>query len=488
MAQQIDKNNLGYLGEDFQYKLAKFFVEDHEFFEALYPIIDQNSFTDIVLKKFVTELKNYYKKENVVPSYGVMSMKLNSCATNEFELEEYKALIQKLQNEVTFEGVNLVKENALKFFKQQNLVRVANKILDIAGKGDIDRYDECEELWDNARLIGQDNDLGFSLFDLEDKALSPDYKVKIPTGVSKLDAAMKGGIDKKKLGVIIGSAGFGKSTLSTAIASYAATYKCQANNYNGFKVLQIYFEDEDVDITKKHFSRITQVEAMNIGSQGSDIDEIRRVLATYPDREMLAKNLRLKSFRTGTKTASDVELFLKRLINSGFKPDLVILDYFECLIPEKGGYQNDSEWSREGKTMRKLENIAKDYDIAMWVPTQGNKGSITSSELVTMDQAGGSIKKVQIGHVIVSIARSIEDQDNNLATLAVLKNRMGKSGLVWNKIKFNNGTSTISCDEVVEIEGQYAYHDEVERIKEKNRIEQIRKLQDKINSSEDVDL
>ena len=227
---------------------------------------------------------------------------------------------------------------------------------------------------------------------------------------------------------------------------------------------------------------------MNIGTQGSDIDEIRRVLATYPDREMLAKNLRLKSFRTGTKTASDIELFLKRLINSGFKPDLVILDYFECLIPEKGGYQNDSEWSREGKTMRKLENIAKDYDIAMWVPTQGNKGSITSTELVTMDQAGGSIKKVQIGHVIVSIARSIEDQDNNLATLAVLKNRMGKSGLVWNKIKFNNGTSTISCDEVIEIEGQHAYQDEVERIKEKNRIEQIRRLQDKINSAEEPDL
>ena len=29
---QLDKNNLGYLGIDFQYKLAKIFVEDSKFF------------------------------------------------------------------------------------------------------------------------------------------------------------------------------------------------------------------------------------------------------------------------------------------------------------------------------------------------------------------------------------------------------------------------------------------------------------------------
>ena len=32
---------------------------------------------------------------------------------------------------------------------------------------------------------------------------------------------------------------------TTAIDSYAATYKCDMNNNQGFKVLQIYFEDDD---------------------------------------------------------------------------------------------------------------------------------------------------------------------------------------------------------------------------------------------------
>ena len=51
-------------------------------------------------------------------------------------------------------GFQEVQELAEKFFKQQNLIRVANKIIEIAGKGDIDRYDECQKLLDDAAMAG----------------------------------------------------------------------------------------------------------------------------------------------------------------------------------------------------------------------------------------------------------------------------------------------------------------------------------------------
>ena len=60
--------------------------------------------------------------------------------------------------------------------------------------------------------------------------------------------------------------------------------------------------------------------------------------------------------------------------------------------------------------MRKLESMAKELDIAMWIPTQGNKDSIMA-EIVTVDKSGGSIKKGQIAQVIISIARTNEDRD-----------------------------------------------------------------------------
>ena len=304
---------------------------------------------------------------------------------------------------------------------------------------------------------------------------------------------MNGGLEKKKVGVIIGSAGFGKSTFSTAIASFASTYKCELNGYEGYKVLQIYFEDDDVDVTRKHFSRIStqelgvDVEAKDLTRNKQQIEEIRKVLDNYPDKEMMKKNLRLKPFLAHTKSATDIEIFIRRLINTGFKPDLVIIDYFECLQPEKGGYTSDSEWTRQGNTIRKIENIAKELDMAIWVPTQGNKNSITSPDVVTMDMAGGSIIKVQAASVIISIARSIPMQAENKANLAVLKNRGGMSGIVWKNIKFNNGTSMISCDEVIEFNDMVAWKEDEEKEKEKERIDMTRQIAEKMLKKQSAD-
>ena len=50
MAKKNSRDNLGYLGVDFQYKLIKSFMDDHKFFRDLNNIIDQNMFTDPNLK------------------------------------------------------------------------------------------------------------------------------------------------------------------------------------------------------------------------------------------------------------------------------------------------------------------------------------------------------------------------------------------------------------------------------------------------------
>ena len=99
--------------------------------------------------------------------------------------------------------------------------------------------------------------------------------------------------------------------------------------------------------------------------------------------------------------------------------------------------------------MRKFESMANELDIALWVPIQGTKDSL-GAELVTMSQGGGSVKKIQIGHIIMSIARTMESIERNLATIAILKNRAGKAGKVFNNVEFNNGTCRISTDNIDE--------------------------------------
>ena len=485
---QVDKTNLGYLGIEFQYKLVKIFVEESGFYESIASITDQNAFNDPLLRKTVGILKDYHSKHGVVPSYEMLNTILREKARTTVDIQEADAIIDRLRNTTSIEGYSYVKESSLKFFKQQNMVKVANKILDLVGKGDLDNYEGCQKMLEEAMASGQEDDYGFNIYDMEEKALSNEYTVSIPTGIDKLDDVLGGGLDKGKLGLIIAPAGFGKTSFTTAIDSYAASYRCDVNNNQGYKVLQIYFEDDDVDITRKHFSRLTQTEARYFKRLDKPTrEEIAGMLENHPYKEMLMQNLRLKRFKTGTKSASDIEVFIRRLINTGFKPDLVSIDYFECLAPEKGGRSNDTEWTKEGVTMRKLENMAQELNCAIWIPTQGTKDSINSPDMVRMDQAGGSIKKVHVAQLIISIARAINDIDRSRATVTILKNRSGKSGKIFNNVYFDNGTSTIRCSDIQEFDDDLVWQEEQEKMREEVRNTMVRKLVDKPTPSSEFD-
>jgi replicative DNA helicase len=418
-------------------------MENHTFFEDLSSIIDHNMFTDPNLKTLVGVMKNYYEREGHVPSYDMLEVELRDISHSDKEIETYLAILEKVRNSAS-DGVERTRELAEKFFKQQNIIRTANEILKIAGNGDTNQYEACVDLLNDAMTKGTHNDFGEGLFDHINETLSDDYRVPIPTGIGKIDEALEGGLGKGELGVIIGPTSFGKTSLTTAMASHAAC--------NGYKVLQIVFEDRIKQIQRKHLGRITGIEAKDL-SKPDVIDLVRQTIDAFPQKEELEKNLRIVKFPSGEKTARQIERFIKKLINSGFKPDLTIIDYFECLEhePDKS---SSNEFSQEGKTMRRFEAMAGELDMAIWIPSQGTKDSI-NLELVTMDKIGGSVKKAQIAHVIMSIARTVDDIANNKATIAILKNRAGKSGKVFNNVEFNNGTCRISTDNVDELDSLF---------------------------------
>lgn len=441
---QRNRENLGYLGEDFQYKLVHEFIENHTFFEDLSPIIDQNMFTDPSLKTIVGVMKNYYEKYGNVPGYDNIGIELRDLSHSDKERETYLAVLDKVK-ETNSSGVESTREKAEKFFRQQNIVRTANEILKIAEKGDDNQYDACVGLLNDAMAVGIHNDFGEGLFDHINETLSDDYRTPIPTGIKKIDELLEGGLGKGELGVIIGPTSFGKTSLTTAMASHAA---CE-----GWKVLQIVFEDRIKQIQRKHLGRITGIEARDL-SKPENVELVKQTIEQFPDKEKLEKNLRIVKFPSGEKTARQIKRFIQKLTNTGFKPDLVIVDYFECLEHESDK-STTNEYEKEGKTMRIFEAMAGELDMAFWIPSQGTKDSI-NLELVTMDKIGGSVKKAQIAHVIMSIARTVEDIDNNKATIAILKNRAGKSGKVFQNVDFNNGTCRISTDHVDELDSLYA--------------------------------
>ena len=150
---------------------------------------------------------------------------------------------------------------------------------------------------------------------------------------------------------------------------------------------------------------------------------------------------------------------------------MVIVDYFECLVPSKA---MKDQWEAEARMMRELESTASEFDIAMWVATQGNRESM-NGELVTLAKAGGSFKKIQIAHIVLTISRTPEDITNNIATLAVLKNRAGQTSLPIENVYFNNGTCTIDTSKA----NVFNSHDEYTASEEEKSADLMRELMEK---------
>lgn len=469
------KSDLGYLGEEYQFKLMRVFFEDKDFFIDLYSIIHPNMFTNPQLRKILSLMIDFYKTQEIVPSFEMMGIVINKSANGN---ETERLILESVLHDITttsLEAIDWIKHQAFVFFKQQNIVKTANKILEIAGNGDSDKYEECVELLNDALRQGNNKDMGVTVMDDLEDTLSNDYRVPIPTGLNALDECLNGGIGKGELAVIIGSSGFGKTSLTTAIANHAATYKCENNNQKGYKVLQIVFEDSPKQIRRKHIARITGIEARDL-SKPEYIDVVRQRLSEYEDMDILNANLRIVRFPSGDKTATDIKNFIKNLINSGFIPDLCIVDYFEC-IDNSCFTSITNDFEREGKTMRKFEAMAQELNLAMIIPSQGTKDAL-KEDVIDVSKMSGSAKKAQISHIILSISRTLDDIDNNRATIALLKNRSGLSGKVWEGCEFNNGTCRMSTDTSSEFGSMLAHDNAIKEERERNKLETVNFIRD----------
>ena len=167
---------------------------------------------------------------------------------------------------------------------------------------------------------------------------------------------------------------------------------------------------------------------------------------------------------------------MRKMIAEGIKLDLVVVDYIDCIVPDKN---LGDEWKSEGSVMRGFESMFHELDIAGWTATQGNRSSI-SSEVVTTDQMGGSIKKAQVGHVIISIAKSLQQKEMNLATIAITKSRIGKDGIVFENCKFDNEMIEIDTDGSVTFLGMEEQKEEKNKVRIQELLQKRKQRESKI--------
>ena len=450
------RSDMGYLGENYQYLLVKYFIETPQFFINLVSIIDQNMFTDEHLRRIVGMMKDRYTKNGLCPNYYDIEVLIRTTVNDKITVEIMLEKINNLKNRNFDIDIDLLTSNAEKFFKQQNLAKAINQCTEILKRGNADNYFNMEELIKKALDVNMTTNLGFHLFDTLEEDLKEDYRCAIPTGADKLDESLFGGLGKGELGIVVSPMGVGKSSATTGFCANAATTKTKDNNNKGYKVLHFFFEDTEVAIRRKYYGYVTDIDACDLS------DPINRPIAlkilkdnNNELRNMLAQNVICQRLTTGEYSASDIKYLIQQYISKGFIPDMVVVDYFECLKPEKNiDGNNESEWTREGITMRKLEGMAKEFNVALWVPVQSTKEAI-NQEYVGLGQAGGSVKKTQIGHVVIQLAQTQQQKEEHKLNIFIGKLRAVKIGRTsFPNVKFNNGTCKFDMSELDSIDNE----------------------------------
>tara|TARA_B110000977_G_scaffold120172_1_gene154742 strand:+ start:28 stop:681 length:654 start_codon:yes stop_codon:yes gene_type:complete len=215
----------------------------------------------------------------------------------------------------------------------------------------------------------------------------------------------------------------------------------------------------------------TKIAPDNLSLQREEVlEKVKQIKENAPNR------LILKKLPSDTLTMNQIKNQMRKMIAEGIKLDLVVVDYIDCIVPDKN---LGDEWKSEGSVMRGFESMCHELDIAGWTATQGNRSSI-SSEVVTTDQMGGSIKKAQVGHVIISIAKSLQQKEMNLATIAITKSRIGKDGIVFENCKFDNEMIEIDTDSSVTFLGMEEQKEEKNKVRIQELLQKRKQRESKI--------
>lgn len=423
--------NFDYLGNTFQLQLLNQLILDKDFSSSIMEVIDSSYFDNKYFKIILQMTKEYYKKYESTPNFDTLEQIVKSEIAQEMVAKIVLDTLTQVK-EAPFEGTTFVQEKALKFCKQQELQKAMDKAQKIITQGDFESYDKVEGLVRDALQVGEIDKGQTDIFANLDTVLDEDYRHPIPMGIKGIDKLLKGGLAKGEIGVILAPTGVGKTTILSKIANSAFNL--------GYNVLQIFFEDNPKIIQRKHFTMWTGIEPDNLVLHKEEVmGKITEIKETMQNR------LVLKKLASDTMTMGQIKNQVRKMIADGIKIDMVLLDYIDCVLPES---TSKDEWKAEGSVMRGFEAMCHELDLVGWTATQGNRSSI-SAEVVTTDQMGGSIKKAQVGHVIISVAKTLQQKEMGLATIAITKSRLGQDGVVFENCKFNNELLEIDTESSV---------------------------------------
>jgi hypothetical protein len=321
-----------------------------------------------------------------MPSWETMDMVVKSNYKDAVTSDYITTLLNEIR-EKEIKDWRFVQEKSLNFCRQQELIKAKNKIDKIINNGEFENYETCVEIIQKALTVANEKKDEVTILDNIEHVISDEFRDPIKTGITGIDNITNGGLGKGELAIILAPFGIGKSTILTKIANTA---------YNdGKNVLQIIFEDTPKVIQRKHYTCWTGIEL-------NELSNNKEILLDYVENNIKNKKNRLviKKFPSYGTTIGTIKNYIRNELSSGNRFDIIILDYIDCLTPERMG---DNDWSNgEAGIMRGFESMLSEFDLAGWTAIQGNRCVSLDTQVVIENKGLIEIKDVILNDKILT--------------------------------------------------------------------------------------
>ena len=328
------------------------------------------------------------------------------------ELDECADYLDWAEENVSIPDVESLVQEVTPYLKRVGYREALERAIDGFGKsanpGDAaDAFSEVERIGSKGYGLGQ------RLMGTEEQIIASVRSFtegRMPTGIYDLDQALRGGLEKKGMGMVVAPSGAGKS-LFLCHVSVEALIRSQ-------NVAYVTLELSEEQVCQRIFANLTDMTKEELSE---DVPE-----GAHRMRQWQLDGLgdfRVIYQTPQSTTTAMIRAWLRALEKEGdFVPDLLVVDYADKLVSSMTGSDKKNSYKEMELVYEDLRSMMVDRDGRVWTASQA-KGDAEHKSRVTQKHTADSQMKNRVVDLNIGLARTVEDEANGQVRFRVNKRR-----------------------------------------------------------------
>ena len=386
-------------------KVISSLLTHKEFLQNINDVLSDEYFSNPAHKWIINQIIQYYENYHTTISMDILKVEMKKLDNEVLKVSVREQLREAYKADI--EDLEYVQGEFSTFCKNQQLKKALLNSVDLLKAGD---YDSIKYMIESAMKAGQDKNIGHEYKKDTESRYREDHRTVVPTPWEPINELIQGGLGNGDLGLIFGNPGGGKSWCLVALGGHAVKM--------GFNVIHYTLELSESYTGRRYDAFFT----------GTPVDQLETHKAEV---EALTANLPgeliIREYPMGKTTINTIESHIKKVIDLGIQPDLILIDYIDLLSTKKRNVDRKGEID---DIYTSTKGLARELNLPIWSVSQVNRAG-AKDDVIEGDKAAGSYDKMMITDVSLSLSRKKEDKVNGTGRVHFMKNRYGMDGITF---------------------------------------------------------